>query len=99
MLPLLLLFGSPRVDSPNSGTKNYHNGDAQSGTLQKMIVASGSATMDLDLSRINGITSTTGRLETAPRENFRSCILQLRRTLSFRFSFLTMCYGERSPVR
>ena len=66
MLPLLLLFGSPRVDSPNSGTKNYHNGDAQSGTLQNMIVASGSATMDLDLSRINGITSTTGRLDTAP---------------------------------
>ena len=64
MLPLVLLFGSPRVDSPNSGTGNYHNGE--NGTLQKMIVASGSATMDLDLSRINGITSTTGRLETAP---------------------------------
>ena len=31
-----------------------------------MIVASGSATMDLDLDRINGISSTTGRLETAP---------------------------------
>jgi len=31
-----------------------------------MIVASGSATMDLDLDRINGTSSTTGRLETAP---------------------------------
>ena len=62
MLPLVLLFGSPNVDSSNPDTKNDSK---QSGTIQKMIVASGSATMGLDLSRINGITSTTGRLETA----------------------------------
>jgi len=101
MLPLLLFISSRDEGSPNasSAANTSPSGQGQSGTLQKMIVASGSATMDLDLSRINGITSTTGRLETAPRENFRSCILQLRRTLSFRFSFLTMCYGERSRVR
>ena len=68
MLPLLLVFTSRDEGSPNaSSAANTSPGSpGQSGTLQKMIVASGSATMDLDLSRINGITSTTGRLETAP---------------------------------
>src|SRR5204863_3203344 len=32
--------------------------DAPSGTLQKMIVESGSVTMDLDRNRLNGISST-----------------------------------------
>jgi hypothetical protein len=44
MLPLVLLFGSPRLDSRNPGTKNNHNGYAQSGTLQKVIVENASIT-------------------------------------------------------
>ena len=67
MLPLLLFISSRDEGSPNasSAANTSPSGQGQSGTLQKMIVASGSATMDLDLSRINGITSTTERFETA----------------------------------
>jgi hypothetical protein len=61
MLPLVLLFGSPHVDSPNSGTKNNHNGYAQSGTLQKMIVENASVTMQLDLNGLNGSNSLVAR--------------------------------------
>src|SRR6266404_6808341 len=68
MLPLLLFFSSRDEGSPNasSAPNTSPSSPGQSGTLQKMIVASGSATMDLDLDKINGISSTTGRLETAP---------------------------------
>src|SRR6266436_1447481 len=68
MLPLLLFFSSRDEGSPNasSAANTSPSSPGQSGTLQKMIVASGSATMDLDLDRINGIGSTTGRFETAP---------------------------------
>ena len=70
MLPLLLFLGSSDGGSPNasSAANTSPSSPGQSGTLQKMIVASGSATMDLDLDRINGISSTTGRLETAPSQ-------------------------------
>jgi hypothetical protein len=71
MLPLLLLFGSRDENSPNasSAANTSSSRPDQSGTLQKMIVASGSATMELDLDSINPESfrdSTTGRLETAP---------------------------------
>src|SRR6266481_4391794 len=68
MLPLLLFFSSRDEGSPNasSAANTSPSSPGQSVTLQKMIVASGSATMDLDLDRINGISSMTGRLETAP---------------------------------
>ena len=39
--------------------------DAPTGTLQKMIVESGSVTMDLDLSRLNGINSAAQSLQQA----------------------------------
>ena len=61
MFPLVLLFGSPRVDSRNPGTKNNHNGYAQSGTLQKMIVENASVTMQLDLNGLNGSNSLVAR--------------------------------------
>ena len=61
MLPLVLLFGSPHVDSRNPGTKNNHNGYAQSGTLQKMIVENASVTMQLDLNGLNGSNSLVAR--------------------------------------
>ena len=38
--------------------------DVQSGTLEKMIVASGSVAMDVDLNRLNGVNSATAKRET-----------------------------------
>jgi hypothetical protein len=61
MLPLVLLFASPHVDSPNAGTNNKHNGHAQSGTLQKMIVENASVTMQLDLNGLKGSNSLVAR--------------------------------------
>ena len=39
--------------------------DASTGTVQKMIVENGSVTMDLDLNRLNGISSATQSLQQA----------------------------------
>ena len=63
MLTLLLLFGPPEAGSSDFG-KGKSPPEAGSGTLQKMIVKSGSATMDIDLDRLNGINSTTEKVET-----------------------------------
>src|SRR6478672_10332884 len=62
MLPLLLLFASPDANSKISTARKQTLGE--SGTLQKMIVASGSVSMDIDLNRINGVNSTPRKLET-----------------------------------
>ena len=62
MLTLLLLFGPPEARSSDFG-KGKSFGEAGSGTLQKMIVKSGSATMDIDLNRLNGINSTMEKVE------------------------------------
>ena len=66
MLPLLLLFGSRDGGSSNApnAAKTSLARQGESGTLQKMIVASGSVSMDIDLNRINGVNSTTRKLET-----------------------------------
>ena len=54
-LPLLLLLSNSSGNSaPQSAGKSP---DGQSGTLEKMIVASGTVAMDLDLNRLNGIDS------------------------------------------
>ena len=58
MLPLVLLFGSPHPNSPNSGTKNNSK---QSGTVQKMIVENASVTMQVDLNGLNGSNSLVAR--------------------------------------
>jgi hypothetical protein len=60
VLPLLLLFAPTDVQS---GKKNPANTEDGSGTLQKMIVASGSATMEIDLNRLNGTSSRTEELK------------------------------------
>src|SRR6476619_5541472 len=57
MFLLVLLFGLSRVDSRNPDTKNTDNGNAPSGTLQKMIVENASVTMQLDLNGLNGSNS------------------------------------------
>jgi hypothetical protein len=62
MLTFLLLFGSPEV-RPSDFGKGDSFAEAESGTLQKMIVKSGSATMDIDLNRLNGINSTMEKVE------------------------------------
>ena len=54
-LPLLLLFVSPDAVSRAPATKLSSDAQSQSGTLQKMIVQTGSVTMRLDLSRLNGM--------------------------------------------
>jgi hypothetical protein len=59
MLPLLLLFSNSSV---NSGPQPKEKSAAgQTGTLQKMIVASGSVTIDLDLNGLNGSGSLVAR--------------------------------------
>src|SRR5437870_10257796 len=62
MLPLLLLFCNSSQNSV-AGSKQK-SPDAQSGTLEKMIVASGSVAMDVDLNRLNGVNSATAKPET-----------------------------------
>src|SRR5438552_7614334 len=71
ILPLLLLFTSFEASSRNPATKNSPGNQLQlarrsldeggSGTLQKMIVQNGSVTMELDLNRLNGISSVAAR--------------------------------------
>ncbi len=65
-LLLLLFFNPSEVGSSNSTAQKQKTPDNPSGTgtLQKMIVASGSATMDINLSRLNGIDSATQKSET-----------------------------------
>jgi hypothetical protein len=62
MLPLLLLFCNSSQNSL-AGSKQK-SPDAQTGTLEKMIVASGSVVMDIDLNRLNGISSAIAKAET-----------------------------------
>src|ERR1043166_8765215 len=68
LLLLFLLFASHEATSNNAATRKQTipGSHGQSGALQKMIVESGTVTMDLDVDRINGTSSTTERLETAP---------------------------------
>jgi hypothetical protein len=61
-LPLLLLFCN---SSQNSLAQPKAKGlGAQAGTLEKMIVASGSIVMNVDLNRLNGVNSATAKLKT-----------------------------------
>src|SRR6266498_177441 len=64
MLPLLL-FASPDANSNNSAPRKQTIPESrgQSGTLQKMIVESGTVTMDLDLDRLNGDGSLAAKVE------------------------------------
>src|SRR5690242_13090967 len=61
MLPLALLFGSPHSASRNQGSNKHSDGNAQNGTLQRMIVENASVTMQLDLNGLNGSTSLVAR--------------------------------------
>src|SRR5207302_3689824 len=65
-LPLFLLFASPQASAPKAfgGTKKIAESQGQGGTLQKMIVENGSVTMNLDLDRLNGVSSASQKAVT-----------------------------------
>ena len=62
-LPLFLLFASPPASAPKAfgAMKETPESQGQAGTLQKMIIESGSVTMDLDVNQLNGIGFAPGR--------------------------------------
>src|SRR6266496_134561 len=65
---LLFLFllgpsGPASADPVGQKQKSPDNQNDATGTLQKMIVESGSATMEIDLNRLTGISSATQSLE------------------------------------
>src|SRR5207249_8054190 len=61
VVPVVLLFASLNLGSANSAINRPQNGNDQTGTLQKMIVESGSVTMQLDLNGLNGSNSLVER--------------------------------------
>src|SRR6266480_6276155 len=63
MLPLLL-FASPDANSNNSAPRKQTIPDSQrqSGTLQKMILESGTVTMDLDMDQLNADGSLAAKV-------------------------------------
>src|SRR3954468_12619149 len=65
-LPLFLLFASPPASAPKAfgATKQTAENQAQTGTLQRMIVESGSVTMEVDVNRLNAIGFAPGRSTT-----------------------------------
>jgi hypothetical protein len=60
-LPLVLLFASPNLASPNSAKRENQNRYGETGTLQKMIVEDAGVTMQLDLNGLNGSSSLVTR--------------------------------------
>src|SRR5205807_5088716 len=61
-------FANPAAQRPTSNAERPMLNSRQSqngatGVLQKMIVESGTATMELDLNRLNGITSMAPKFE------------------------------------
>jgi hypothetical protein len=64
-LPLFFRLGNPAVAGGDSAAQPKQKTlQSQTGTLEKMIVASGSVAMDVDLDRLNGIDSATQKLNT-----------------------------------
>ena len=66
-LCLFVLLGTYAVQSATERIRgsqpSQKTSDAPTGTLQKMIVENGSVTLNLDLNRLNGISSTTQNLQ------------------------------------
>src|SRR5438105_10228204 len=57
MLPILLLLGS---GSDNSAARVKEGKEIQIETVERLIVANGAATLDLDLNRLNDAGTTSG---------------------------------------
>jgi hypothetical protein len=64
VLSLLLFFELPEATSSGYEMQKNPDNASQSGTLQKMIVESGSVTMAINVSPLNGNAFSTGKLET-----------------------------------
>ena len=84
-LPLLLFLSNSSGNSAPQFPGNSPQG--QTGTRERMIVASGSVAMDLDVNRLNGIDS--GR----KNRSRRLCVSKRALILFSRFLSLTMCCG------
>ena len=63
-LPLLLFLSNSSGNSASQTTGK--SGDGQTATLERMIVATGNVTMDLNLDRLKGIRSETQESKLAP---------------------------------
>src|SRR5207253_10901943 len=63
-LPLLLFLSNSSGNSASQSTGK--SGDGQTATLERMIVATGNVTMDLNLDRLKGIRSETQESKLAP---------------------------------
>jgi len=61
VVPLVLLFASYSLASPNSAEKKNQNRYGETGTLQKMIVENADVAMQLDLNGLNGSSSLVAR--------------------------------------
>ena len=84
MLPLVSLLGNSSGNYAAQLTQK--TSDAPTGTLQKMIVESGSVTMDLDLNGFNGSSSLVARPVTLQ--------FAVEPIPSFLFWCLTICYAD-----
>ena len=90
-LLLLLFFGN---SSENYAAQSKLNtSDAPTGTFQKMIVQSGSVTMQLDLNRLNGISSAAGKPTTL------RFVAAANSFFSFWFSTTSCAAQSRAPSR
>src|SRR5437867_4251563 len=78
VLSLLLLFAPTDAQS---GGKNQANSENGSGTLQKMIVASGSASMEIDLHRLKGTSSRTEELKSTSSDMLSALRFAVARAL------------------
>src|SRR2546427_11190655 len=65
LLPLFLLFAPPEATSNNSAARKQTipGSHGQTGTLQKMIVETGTVTMELDLDRLTADGSLAAKVE------------------------------------
>jgi len=61
VLPMLLFFGLPDAKSASSARQKTSTDMAENGALEKLIVENGSVTIELDLNRLNGISSVSAR--------------------------------------
>ena len=90
-LPLLLLLSNSSGNSAPQAPEKSPEG--QTGTLEKMIVASGNVAMDLDLNRLNG--TAPGR----KNRNWTPCVSKWVRILFSPFLSLTMSCAVPSRAR
>ena len=63
ILPFVVLLTPSDAGFANPAGHSGQSQNGATGVLQKMIVESGTATMELDLNRLNGITSMAPKFE------------------------------------